>query len=36
LRNRKALDFLVANARVTDEDWKAETEESGATKQETE
>jgi len=24
LRNRKALDFLVANARVTDEDWKEE------------
>jgi trigger factor len=27
LRNRKALDFLVANANVTDEDWKEETEE---------
>jgi trigger factor len=25
LRNRKALDFLVANARVTDEEWKEET-----------
>jgi trigger factor len=24
LRNRKALDFLVANARVNDEDWKEE------------
>ena len=29
LRNRKALDFLVANADVTEEDWKDETEESG-------
>ena len=29
LRNRKALDFLVANARVIDEEWKEETEESG-------
>ena len=26
LRNRKALDFLVANARVTDEEWKEEKE----------
>jgi trigger factor len=25
LRNRKALDFLVANARVADEEWKEET-----------
>ena len=25
LRNRKALDALVANARVTDEEWKEET-----------
>jgi trigger factor len=29
LRNRKALDFLAANARVIDEEWKEETEESG-------
>ena len=29
LRNRKALDFLVANGRVIDEEWKEETEESG-------
>jgi trigger factor len=29
LRNRKALDFLVTNARVIDEEWKEETEESG-------
>ena len=28
LRNRKALDFLVANANVTDEEWKEEKEES--------
>jgi trigger factor len=28
LRNRKALDFLVANARVTDEEWKEEKQES--------
>jgi trigger factor len=27
LRNRKALDILVANARVTDEEWKEETKE---------
>jgi trigger factor len=27
LRNRKALDFLVANARVTDEEWKEEKQE---------
>ena len=26
LRNRKALDFLVANASVTDEEWKEEEE----------
>src|SRR5256714_9975653 len=36
LRNRKALDFLVANARVIDKEWKEETEESGARSQETE
>ena len=29
LRNRKALDFLTTNARVIDEEWKEETEESG-------
>src|SRR6266508_1255300 len=28
LRNRKALDFLVANANVTDEEWKEEQQES--------
>ena len=28
LRNRKALDFLVANANVTDEEWEEEKEES--------
>src|SRR5438874_2546017 len=28
LRNRKALDFLVANASVTDEEWKEEQQES--------
>ena len=28
LRNRKALDFLVANASVTDEEWKEEPQES--------
>jgi hypothetical protein len=27
LRNRKALDILVANARVTDEEWKEEKQE---------
>jgi len=27
LRNRKALDILIANARVTDEEWKEETKE---------
>lgn len=36
LRNRKALDFLVANAKVTDEDWKEEKEESGDRSEETE
>jgi len=36
LRNRKALDLLVENARVTDEEWKEETDESegGKPKQE--
>jgi trigger factor len=29
LRNRKAMEFLVANANVTDEEWKEEKEESG-------
>jgi trigger factor len=33
LRNRKALDFLVANANVTDEDWKEEKQESEASSQ---
>ncbi|MGZ8846430.1 MAG: trigger factor [Pyrinomonadaceae bacterium] len=33
LRNRKALDFLVANARVTDEDWKEEKQESEVSSQ---
>jgi hypothetical protein len=28
LRNRKALDLLVENARVTDEEWKEEAAES--------
>jgi len=36
LRNRKALDALVANARVTDEDWKDETEESETSSQQPE
>ena len=36
LRNRKALDALVANARVTDEDWKEETEESETSSQQPE
>ena len=36
LRSRKALDFLVANASVTDEDWKEEKEESEDRRQETE
>ena len=36
LRNRKALDFLVANARVTDEEWKEEPEQSGESSQEPE
>jgi trigger factor len=36
LRNRKTLDFLVANANVTDKEWKEETEESADRGQETE
>lgn len=36
LRNRKALDFLVANARVADEEWKEEKEESEASSQKSE
>lgn len=33
LRNRKALDFLVANAKVTDEEWKEEKQESEVSSQ---
>jgi trigger factor len=36
LRNRKALDFLVANAKVTDEDWKEEQQESEVSSQNSE
>jgi trigger factor len=36
LRNRKALDFLAANARVTDEDWKEEKQEPEASSQNSE
>jgi trigger factor len=36
LRNRKALDFLVANAKVTDEEWKEEKQESEASSQKAE
>jgi trigger factor len=36
LRNRKALDFLVTHADVTDEEWKEEAAESAATSQESE
>ncbi|HEX7723743.1 MAG TPA: trigger factor [Pyrinomonadaceae bacterium] len=36
LRNRKALDFLVANARVIDEEWKEEKQESEASSQNSE
>jgi trigger factor len=36
LRNRKALDFLVANANVTDEDWEEEKQESEVSGQESE
>ena len=31
LRNRKALDLLVENANITDEDWNEETQASAAT-----
>jgi hypothetical protein len=31
LRNRKALDLLIENAKVTDEEWKEPEEESGDT-----
>jgi trigger factor len=36
LRNRKALDFLVANANVTDAEWKEEEQESEARSQKSE
>ena len=36
LRNRKALDFLVANANVTDEEWKEEKQESEASSRKSE
>jgi len=36
LRNRKALEFLAANAKVTDEEWEEEKQESGARSQEPE
>ena len=36
LRNRKALDFLVANAKVTEEEWKEEKQESEASSQKSE
>jgi trigger factor len=36
LRNRKALDFLTANAKVTDEEWKEETQESETSSQKSE
>lgn len=36
LRNRKALDFLVANANVTNEEWKEEKQESEASRQNSE
>src|SRR2546421_4611127 len=36
LRNRKALDFLVANANVTDEEWKEEKQESEVSSQKSE
>jgi trigger factor len=36
LRNRKALDLLVENARITDETWKEKTEESEVSSQESE
>jgi trigger factor len=36
LRSRKALDFLVANAKVTDEEWKEEKQESATSSQQPE
>jgi hypothetical protein len=36
LRNRKTLDFLVANANVTDKEWKEEKQESEAEGQKSE
>ncbi len=36
LRNRKALDFLVANAKVTDEEWEEERQESEISSQNSE
>jgi trigger factor len=36
LRNRKALDLLVENARITEESWKEKTEESEVTSQKSE
>lgn len=36
LRSRKALDFLVANAKVTDEEWKEEKQESEISSQKSE
>ena len=36
LRNRKALDFLVANAKVSDEDWKEEQQETEVSSQNSE
>src|SRR2546423_11037397 len=36
LRNRKALDFLVANAKVTDKEWKEEKQESEVSSQKSE
>jgi trigger factor len=36
LRNRKALEFLAANARVTDQEWEEEIAESGTSSQEPE
>jgi hypothetical protein len=36
LRNRKALDLLVENARVTDEEWREETAEKEVRNQDSE
>jgi trigger factor len=36
LRSRKALDFLVANAKVTDEEWKEEKQEPEVSSQKSE